>query len=78
VVDYSITDIDPSFINAFTVRHQVPISDHCQTVLYLKPPCEITQTSPLESEKLLPLKPKLKWNQSNSDQFKENMNSPTI
>ncbi len=32
VVDYSITDIDPNFINAFTVRPQLPISDHCQTV----------------------------------------------
>lgn len=36
VVDYSLTDIEPNFINAFTVRPQLPVSDHCQTVLYLK------------------------------------------
>ncbi len=78
VVDYSITDIDPNFINAFIVRPQLPISDHCQTVLYLKQSCDRVSTPPLKHEKLFPLKPKLSWNQSNAEKFKENMSSSVI
>lgn len=31
---YSLTDIEPNFIIAFIVRPQLPVSDHCQTVIY--------------------------------------------
>ncbi len=78
VVDYSITDIDPNFINAFIVRPQLPISDHCQTVLYLNQSIDRVSTAPLKHEKLFPLKPKLRWNQSNAEQFKENMSNSVI
>ena len=36
VVDYAITDMDPSTISAFTVRQQSPLSDHSQINLFLK------------------------------------------
>ncbi|KAI4885658.1 hypothetical protein NFI96_003646 [Prochilodus magdalenae] len=36
VVDYAITDMDPSSFNAFTVRQQTPLSDHSQINVYLK------------------------------------------
>uniref|UniRef100_A0A0E9WKT0 Endonuclease/exonuclease/phosphatase domain-containing protein n=1 Tax=Anguilla anguilla TaxID=7936 RepID=A0A0E9WKT0_ANGAN len=36
VVDYAITDMDPSYISAFTVRPQTPLTDHCQINVYLK------------------------------------------
>ncbi len=78
VVDYSITDIDPNFINAFIVRPQLPISDHCQTVLYLNQSIDRVSTAPLKHEKLFPLKPKLRGNQSSAEQFKENMSSSVI
>ena len=36
VVDYAITDIEPQYINAFTVCLQQPLSDHSQITLFLK------------------------------------------
>ena len=36
VVDYAITDMDPSIISAFTVRQQYPLSDHNQINVFFK------------------------------------------
>ncbi len=36
VVDYTITDMDPSSFSAFTVIQQTPLSDHNQTNIYIK------------------------------------------
>ena len=36
VVDYAITDMDPSTISAFTVRQQSPLSDHNQINMFFK------------------------------------------
>ena len=36
VVDYATTDVDPSSINAYTVRQQTPLSDHNLINVYLK------------------------------------------
>ncbi len=36
VVDYTITDMDPSSFSAFTVIQQTPLSDHNQANIYIK------------------------------------------
>ena len=36
VVDYAITDMDPFYFSAFTVRRQTPFSDHNQINIFLK------------------------------------------
>ena len=36
VVDYAISDTDPSSFSAFTVRAQTPLSDHSQINIYLR------------------------------------------
>lgn len=67
VVDYSITDIEPGYINAFVVLPQLPISDHSQTILYLKKSVTHTEKTNIQPN-LFPLPRTYKWSEhSNND-----------
>lgn len=58
VVDYAITLMDPSSINAVTVRKQTPLSDHNQINVFLK---MIGQPGEREPSKLYKLNQKYRW-----------------
>lgn len=70
VVDYAITDLDPSFINAFTVRPQTPLSDHSQITVFIKRTEQInnTQTQPC---KLYNLNHSYRWAPNSTKIYKE-------
>ena len=74
-VDYAITDMDPSFISAFTVRPQSPLSDHCQINVYLK---NNGQRIAKESEpcKTFRLNKMFKWAHDSDGKFQTAISSP--
>ena len=75
VVDCAITDMDPSFISAFTVRPQSPLSDHCQINVYLK---NNGQKIAKESEPCKTFRPNkiFKWAHDSDGIFKTAIGSP--
>ena len=77
VVDYAITDMDPSSISAFTVRPQTPLTDHCQINVYLKTNGEKNYKQP-EPCKMYELPTSYKWAPDSDDTFKNILNSPKI
>lgn len=68
VVDYAITDMDPSSFNAFTVRQQTPLSDHNQINVYLKWSHQPKQTA-TESSKLYPVHRTYRWAPDSAEKF---------
>ena len=68
VVDYAITDMDPSSFNAFTVRQQTPLSDHSQINVYLKWSHQPKQTA-AESSKLYPVHRTYRWAPDSAERF---------
>ena len=60
VVDYVITDMDPSYFSAFTVRRQAPFSDHNQINIFLKMTNQSTNTCK-EPDKMYKLNPTYRW-----------------
>ena len=77
VVDYAITDMDPSLISAFTVRPQTPLSDHCQINVYIKPTVHKKITEP-EPCKLHQINNQYKWTPDGEVRFKNVITSPEI
>ncbi|KAL2076716.1 hypothetical protein ACEWY4_027687 [Coilia grayii] len=75
VVDYAITDMNPTSINAFTVRPQLPLSDHCQINVFLKRSQQIITTN---TKKLLKLNPTYKWTSGSASEFSNVANSVEI
>ena len=76
VVDYAITDMDPSSISAFTVRPQTPLTDHCQINVYLKTNGQQNNKQP-EPCKMFELQT-YKWAPDSDDTFKNILTSPKI
>ena len=60
VVEYAITDLDPSTLSAFTVRQQSPLSDHNQINVFFKLSDQMSDTK-REPSKLLKLNPTYRW-----------------
>lgn len=64
VVDYAISDTDPSSFSAFTVRAQTPLSDHSQINIYSrKHTKDITKKQP---SKLYDLNQSYRWAPNNN------------
>lgn len=74
VVDYAITDIDPSSISAFTVRPQTPLSDHSQINVFLK---KLTGNihSKKQPNKLYNINQSFRWAPNSAEAFIETLNS---
>nr|WPH61295.1 reverse transcriptase [Somniosus microcephalus] len=77
VVDYTITDLDPCDINAFTVRQQSPLSDHNQINVYLKLSAQTTDTKK-EPSKLHKINQTYRWAPDSGDKFITALNSPDL
>lgn len=76
VVDYAITDMDPSSISAFTVRPQSPFSDHCQITTFLKSMNDKTFVQ--NPSKLIQLNQRYKWNSDSATEFNKAISSVEI
>ena len=77
VVDYAITDMDPSTISAFTVRQQSPLSDQSQINLFLKLSAQINDIE-REPSKLYNLHPTYRWVPESEDKLIMALNSPEL
>jgi len=83
VVDYAITDMDPSTISAFTVRQQSPLSDHNQINLFFKLPDQSNSQIKLnpktkEPSKLYELNPGYRWATDSGDKLIMAFKSPDL
>ena len=77
VVDYAITDMDPSTISAFTVRQQSPLSDHNQINVFFKLSGQMSETKK-EPNKLYKLHPTYRWAPDSGEKFIMALNSPDL
>jgi len=77
VVDYAITDMDPSSFNAFTVKQQTPLSDHNQTNIYIK-----TRHTPeqnrLETCRMYQVQQRYKWAPDSTEKFVQALSSEEL
>jgi len=77
VVDYAITDMDPSSFNAFTVKQQTPLSDHNQTNIYIK-----TRHTPeqnrLETCRMYQVQHRYKWAPDSTEKFVQALSSEEL
>lgn len=74
VVDYAITDMDPSNISAFTVRQQPPLSDHNQINVFFKLSGQMSDTK-RELSELYKSNPTYRWPPDSGDKFIIALNS---
>ncbi len=74
VVDYTITDMDPSSFSAFTVIQQTPLSDHNQINTYIKTHHTLTQNIP-KTCKMYKIQPGFRWASDSTDKFIQALNS---
>ena len=77
VVDYAITDIEPQYINAFTVCLQQPLSDHSQITLFLKKSLSTT-VNPNPEPRLFPLPRRYKWTEESTAAYTAALDSAQI
>ncbi|XP_040195284.1 uncharacterized protein LOC120928242 [Rana temporaria] len=76
VVDYAITDMNPTLINGFTVTPQTHLSDHNQLLLYIK---SSSKPSPkLHRASLRNLPPSFKWSKQSTTKYREVTDRPDI
>ena len=75
VVDYAVTDMDPSSFSAFTVRQQTPPSDHNQINVFLKRFVHPRNTQPC---KLYKLHQSYRWADTSTDEFSKAMRSTEL
>ena len=73
VVDYAISDLDPSQINNFMVMPQLPLSDHSHITISLKKNPNVVQQKTTPA--LHPLPVKYAWNNDNLEQYITQLNS---
>ena len=78
VVDYAITDMDPSTITAFTARQQSPLSDHNQINMFFKLSDQMSDTKTTKPSKLFKLNPTYIWAPDSGDKFIMALNSPDL
>ncbi len=76
VVDYAISDMDPSSFSAFTVKTQTPLSDHSQINIYLRK--HAINTLKKQPNKLYDLNQPYRWAPNSAEQFAEILNSNEI
>ena len=76
VVDYAISDMDPSSFSAFTVRAQTPLSDHSQINIYLRK--HTRDTVKKQPSKLHHLNQSYRWAPNSAEQFTQILNSNEI
>ena len=75
VVDYAVTDMDPSSFSAFTVRQQTPLSDHNQINVFLK---RFGHPRNTQLCKLYKLPQSYRWADTSTDEFSEAMRSTEL
>ncbi len=75
VVDYTITDMDPSSFSAFTVIQQTLLSDHNQTNIYIKTH-HTPEQNQLETCKLYQVQQR--WTSDSADKFTQALNSEEL
>ncbi|XP_037603419.1 uncharacterized protein LOC119475038 isoform X2 [Sebastes umbrosus] len=75
-VDYSITDLDPFCLRAFTVSPLTPLSDHSQITLYIRK----TETDPhaAKPSKLNSTKQPYRWTNKSNDDYQKAITHQTI
>ncbi|KAL7881129.1 hypothetical protein SRHO_G00033830 [Serrasalmus rhombeus] len=71
MVDYAITDLDQTFLRAFTVKPLTPLSDHSQTTVYLKRTA--ANDNRQKPRQMYKLRPPLRWAQDSI----ENISTPS-
>ncbi len=77
VVDYTITDMDPSSFSAFTVIQQTLLSNHNQTNIYIKTH-HTPEQNQLETCKLYQVQQRYKWTSDSADKFTQALNSEEL
>ncbi len=77
VVDYAISDMDPSSFNAFAVRQQTPLSDHNQINVFLKMDVRSRDTN-MKSSELYKLNSTYRWTPNSLEKFTQALNSPEL
>ena len=77
VVDYAITDVEPQYINAFTVSPLQPFSDHSQITLFLKKSLSTT-INPNPEPRLFPLPRRYKWTEESTAAYTAALDSAQI
>ena len=77
VVDYAITDMDPSYFSAFNVRWQTLFSDHNQINIYLKMTNQATNTC-IEPDQMYKINPTYRWSQDSAEKSIQALNSPEL
>ena len=75
-VDYSITDLDPSYLRAFTVSPLTPLSDHSKITLYIRK--SPTDPHVAEPSRLNPSKQPYRWTSHSKDDYQRAIGHPTI
>ena len=75
-VDYSITDLDPSYLRAFTVSPLTPLSDHSKITLYIRK--RPTEPHVAEPSRLNPSKQPYRWTSHSKDDYQRAIGHPTI
>ncbi len=75
-VDYSITDLDPFHLRAFTVSPLTPLSDHSKITLYIRK----TPTDPhvAQPSRLNRSKQPYRWTSHSKDDYQRAIGHPTI
>ncbi len=76
VVDYTITDMDPSSYSAFTVIQQTPLSDQNQTNIYIK--TSHTRTKPAGDLQIISGPAEIQMDSDSADKFTQALNSEEL
>ncbi|KAL7824723.1 hypothetical protein SRHO_G00344570 [Serrasalmus rhombeus] len=76
MVDYAITDLDQTFLRAFTVKPLTPLSDHSQTTVYLKRTA--ANDNRQKPRQMYKLRPPLRWAQDSTEKYLHAIDSQEI
>lgn len=76
-VDYSITDLDLSYLRAFTVQPLTPLSDHSPITLYLNKTV-INNHQVNSASKMYRLKQSPRWEQDSTEKYSQAINSQAV
>ena len=74
--DYAITDLDLTFLRAFTVKPLTPLSDHSQITIYLKRTA--TNDNRQKPSQMYKLRPPLRWAQHCTEKYLHTISSQEI
>ena len=76
-VDYTITDMDPFSLSAFTIKPLTPLSDHSQITVFLKR-TETNISTPPQPSKLFNIKKTYRWAENSAEHFQKAIDTPEV